>query len=390
MHFRDKIISLASHCLGLLLAPLTRPPNDLPNITSILVIKPCCIGDLLMATPALGQLRRQFPTARIAVATGPWSKDILHGNPHVDEIIDSRQVGVGPLRIREYLSLVSRLKTGDFQLCLVLDRSPLVSLLPFWAGIPLRAGLDSEGRGFSLNIRVPVTEDRHEAELYLDAVRALGIEIEEPRLEFSISAAAFQWAAEKLRPQLGQLIVLQAGGGVNPGSSMPEKRWPQERFGELARLFIENGYRIVAVGDQKDKEAAAYLTGLYNRTDEPVIDLTGQTTLEQLGAVASISSLYIGNDSGPTHLAAAVGAPVVAIFGPSRPQNYAPYTKKQAVVYKGEHCTNCEFGGGLLRQCRNNLRCMKEVSVEDVWRASKEMLRQEFIQDASAGAGREE
>ena len=175
MHLRDTIITLASHSLGLLLAPFTRPPKDLSNISSILVIKPCCIGDLVLATPAIGQLRKQFPNAKIAVATGQWSKDILRNNPDVDEIIDSRQVGVGSGRIREYLSLVSQLKDGDFQLCLVLDRSPLVSLLPFLAGIPVRVGLDSKGRGFPLNVRVPVTEDRHEAELYLDTVRAPGI-----------------------------------------------------------------------------------------------------------------------------------------------------------------------------------------------------------------------
>ncbi len=379
MPLRDTAITLASHSLRLIFAPFNRPPKDLPNITSILVIKPCCIGDLILATPAIGQLKKSFPHAKIAVATGPWSRDILINNPDVDEIIDSGQVGIGSkVSLKEYFSLVSKLKNKDFQLCLVLDRSPLVSLLPFLAGIPIRAGLDSKGRGFPLSIRVPVTEGRHEAELYLDTVRALNIGINEPELKFRVSDSALQWAKEKLSPQVGPLVVLQAGGGVNPGSSMFEKRWPLESYSELAGLFIEQGYRIVAIGDQSDKEAASYLMSLHNKNGEGVIDLAGQTTLEQLGAAISVSSLYIGNDSGPTHLAAAVGAPVVAIFGPSKPQTYAPYTKKKRVIYKGEHCVNCQFSGGLLRECRNNMRCMKEINVEEVWTAVQDLLKQGF------------
>ncbi len=378
MPFRDTIITVASHGLRHLFAPFARDPKDLSGITSILVIKPCCIGDLILATPAIGQLRKGLPHAKIVVATGAWSKVVLIDNPDVDEIIDLGQVGVGSkVRLKEYLSLASNLKNKHFQLCLVFDRSPLVSLLPLLAGVPVRAGLDSKGRGFSLNVRVPATEGKHEAELYLDIVRSLGIVVNQPQLRFCLPDSSLKWAREQLRPELGPLVVLQAGGGVNPGASMFEKRWPLERYSELAGLFIKRGYRIVAIGDQSDREAAGRLKRLHDNGTEKVIDLAGQTTLGQLGAALSMSSVYVGNDSGPTHLAAAVGTPVVAIFGPSRPESYAPYTKDTRIIYKGQHCMNCEFSGGLLRRCRNNLRCMSEISVEDVWRAAQDLLGQE-------------
>src|SRR5687767_11121432 len=110
MTLRDTAITLASYGLRLIFSPFAHPPKELSNITSILVIKPCCIGDLILATPAIGQLKKSFPYARISVATGPWSRDILINNPDVDEIIDSGQVGIGSkLKTKEYISLVSKL-----------------------------------------------------------------------------------------------------------------------------------------------------------------------------------------------------------------------------------------------------------------------------------------
>ena len=142
-----------------------------------------------MSTPLLEVIQRNYPEARITYVVGSWSKTIAEHHPAVAQVIDSSTVGIpGRYSIREYLHLARRLRRCHFDLAFVLDRSPMLTLLPWLANIPRRVGPDSLGRGFSLTDRVPVSATaaqlQHQAEIYLSLARALHLHINHPRMLF--------------------------------------------------------------------------------------------------------------------------------------------------------------------------------------------------------------
>ena len=340
---------------------------DTPN--SILIIKPCCLGDVLMATPVIAALRRAFPRARIDFAVGGWSRAMVENNPHLDGLVDCGSVGSGSrYSWHEYFDLVRRIRAGKYEVCFVLDRSPLISLLPYLGGIPQRVGLDSRGRGFSLTVGVSVVGLKHEAELYLDTVRAVGIEANEPRLEFYPTEENRRHVAEMLRaaPQV-PLVVIHPAGGSNPGMTLSAKRWPPQRFAALAdRLIEERGAQVVLVGGPEDGPVAA---AIKDGMRQKPWDLTGRLTFGQLGALLERCDLFIGHDTGAMHLAVAVGAPVAAIFGPSDPRMYGPYGENSVALWHDVGCNPCLLHGRWDAACRR-FRCIEAITVEKVWQAA--------------------
>ncbi|MEA3459698.1 MAG: lipopolysaccharide heptosyltransferase II [Chloroflexota bacterium] len=370
---RDAMVSLACRPLGIPFRLLHRP-SSLATPHSILIIKPCCIGDVLLATPVVAALRRAFPEVRLDFAVGPWSRAMVENNPHLDGIVDCGRVGSGPCSWREYLHLVRRIRARRYDACFVLDRSPLITLLPFLAGIPQRIGLDSQGRGFSLTVKVPVAGTKHEAELYLDALRAVGIEIREPKLEFYSTEEDRHYARNLLEEQQAGsreriVVVIHPGGGVNPGMSISAKRWPPERFARLADRLIKEGVQVVLVGGPGDKSISEAVKGAMHGR---VLDLTGELSWGQFGALLEEANLFIGHDTGAMHLAVAVGTPVVAIFGPSDPRMYGPCGKGVA-LWHDVGCNPC-FVRGRWREDCHEFRCIEAVTVEEVLEAALALL----------------
>ena len=319
-------------------ALLRTAPTASPHASecaNVLVIKPASLGDVLMSTAFLAALRAYLPHASITVLVTAWAKEALAGNPHCDRILDAGSVGFpGRYGIAEYRKCLSRLRTESFTHCFVLDRSPLMALLPRLAGIPWRAGLDSAGRGIALHVGVPCPADRHEVEIYLEVLRAVGYSVREPRLHFcpdtAADAAVSKLLAEIDLENVSPLIALHPGGGQNPGQEQVSKRWPSGSFQSLAdRLVHTLGASILLVGGPDDKPVtAAIRSGLSTR----FVDVAGRLTFPQLGALLRRCHLFIGNDSAPMHLAVAVRTPVVALFGPTSSQRYGPYGVKSAVV----------------------------------------------------------
>jgi lipopolysaccharide heptosyltransferase II len=374
---KDTLVSAICHLLRI---PFRLSPRSASfhTLNSILIIKPCCLGDVLMATPVIAALRQAFPRARIDFAVGGWSRAMVESNPHLDGLVDCGRVGSGSrYSWREYLDLVRRIRAGRYEACFVLDRSPLISLLPYLGGVPQRVGLDSQGRGFSLTLGVPVVDLKHEAELYLDTVRAVGIEVNEPRaetlaLEFHPPEADRRHVAEMLRavPQ-APLVVIHPAGGSNPGMSLSAKRWPPQRFAALAdRLIEEKGTQVFLVGGPDDGPIAAAIKEAMRQ--EPW-DLTGQLTFGQLGALLERCDLFIGHDTGAMHLAVAVSTPVVAIFGPSDPRMYGPYSEDSVTLWHDVGCNPCLWHGRWNAACRR-FKCIEAVTVEEVWQATASLL----------------
>ena len=363
---KDALVGAACRLLGIPFRLFARP-SPFASPRSILIIKPCCIGDVLLATPVVAALRRAFPQARLDFAVGPWSRAMVENNPRLDGILDCGPVGSGPYSWRDYLDLARRIRTRNYDACFVLSRSPLIGLLAYLAGIPRRVGLDSEGRGFSLTTRVPVAV-KHEAELYLDTLRAVGIEVGEPRLEFYPTEDDRRRARDLLEE--GRTVAIHPGGGVNPGMALSAKRWPPERFARLADSLIEGGARVVLVGGPGDEPIAEAIKAAMRK--QP-LDLTGKLTWGQLGALLEGVDLFVGHDTGATHLAVAVGAPVVAIFGPSDPRVYGPYRGRSAVLWHQVGCNPCLIHGRWKASCRR-FRCIEAVTVEEVLEAARALL----------------
>jgi ADP-heptose:LPS heptosyltransferase len=294
----------------------------------IVLVKPCCIGDVILATPLLAALRRGYPDAAIDWAAGSMVVDALRGHPALSRVLDCGPLANPASRPGSLLRLVRQLRAGHYDLAVVPDRSPLIGLAVWLAGIPRRAGLDSAGRGFSYTVRAPVDPDviRHEAEIYLDIARALGLDTKDCWADVPPTPAALEAARDALKQARAAdkpLIVVHPGGGVNAGMTLIEKRWPATCFAALAdRIADAIGGQIAVIGLESDRPA---VTAFMQAIAQPVLDLTLRLSLAATGALASLAALYIGNDNGVAHLAAASGGKVLMIFGPSDPRRYAPF-----------------------------------------------------------------
>ena len=335
---RDRALSCALLAVERVADAVQAPPPLPVAPRRLVVLKSCCLGDALEATPLIGALRRAYPDARLVAGVGRWSRPALCNNPDLDGLLDLEDIGVGRPHAAAYTRVVRRLRAGHFDVALVLDRTPLLTMLPLLAGIPVRAGIDSAGRGFPLNVRIPWTAVEQEAALFLRVGQALGAPIEGAHLIFAPTpeenaSVARLWNAAGLDGE--RVAALAPGGGQNPGMTFHAKRWPPARYAALAdHLHEEHGLRVVLAGSTDDVVVTAEVRRL---TRAPVVDLAGKTGgFGALGALFARCALFVGNDSGPMHLAAAVGAPVVAIFGPTDPAVYTPFSPR-IVALRGPH-----------------------------------------------------
>ena len=330
-----------------------------------------------MTTPLLEVIQRNYAEASITYVVGSWSKTIAEHHPAVTQVIDCGTVGIaGQYSLREYLQLARRLRQYHFDLAFVLDRSPMLTLLPWLAGVPRRVGPDSLGRGFSLTDRVPVstTPDQlqHQAEIYLGLARALHLNIDHPRMLFVPTEQEQQSAIRSNKLQ----VVVFPGGGSNPGMELTAKRWPIEKYRQLVEKLVgELDAQVLLIGGKDDYALnQSLLDGLQAPSDQ-VLNLAGQSSFGQTAAQIAASDLFIGNDSSPMHLAAAVGTPVIAIFGPTSPQEYGPYppdASDHIAIWKHPTGKPCFFLGQM--QACANCTCMQAITLDDVWNAVQRLI----------------
>lgn len=332
---RDRLLTLVLLSLERVVDSVQGRPEPPFLSRRIVVLKSCCLGDLLLATPLVRAMRVAYPSAQLDVAVGEWARPAVTGNPDIERLVELESVGVGRFRLFSYLRAVRRLRAGKYDLAVVLDRSPLMTVLPLLARIPIRAGIDSGGRGWPLNVRVPWTIAEHETRLFLRIAAALGAETVDPRPRFSPTPEDAA-EADRLWKDVGldgrRVVALAPGGGRNPGMIMESKRWPIERFAALAeRVETELSLALLIVGNADDRPVTRDLKA---RLHAPFVDITGCTSFGMLGAILQRCAAFVGNDSGPMHMAVAVGVPTVAIFGPTDPAVYA-HVETYALALRG-------------------------------------------------------
>jgi ADP-heptose:LPS heptosyltransferase len=301
----------------------------------ILILKPCCLGDLIFTTPLLAAIRRAYPNAHISWAVAESGLGVLATQPNLNHFFSTGARANPASRPASLLSLIQKMRAGGYDLLLVPDRSRWLSLAALLSGIKTRVGLDSAGRGFGYTLRVPVDPQmaRHEAEIYLDLARALAIDPAgcwanaQPSPASQAQADAL-WQQHKMG--LGPLVLVHPGGGINAGMYMTSKRWPPAHFANLAArcaAHLGSQTQIGVLGTPSDAEPVAALLALLAGQGLQHFHLAGgePVALAVVAALAQRAALYLGNDNGVGHLAAAAGAKVAMIFGPSDPRRYAPF-----------------------------------------------------------------
>jgi ADP-heptose:LPS heptosyltransferase len=292
----------------------------------------------LRATGFTATLRRALPEARITFAVGDYAAPAVANNPDIDEILSMGLLGT-PRRYdaAHYLAFVRRIRERRFDAAFVLDRSPAMALLPYFARVPYRIGLDSRQRGFPHTTRVPVGTEDNEVETYRRVAEIVGLKSTDVPCVFRPTQndfAAAQRLAEEFDLDSGGLrVVIAPGGGVNPGAVVVTKRWPAERFAAVADWLVEEfDARVCLVGTAPDSPSIAAMTRAMNRA---ATNLAGHTTFGQLGALIAGSGLFVGNDSASAQLALGVTTPSVTVFTATEPWIYSTTTPQAIPVFTG-------------------------------------------------------
>ena len=328
------------------------------EIRRILIIHPNWRGDVLFSTALVRALKDRFPRASICSLIVSRCKEILEGNPDIDEIICQPQTK-GLKNFLRGFELVFLLRRKSFDVAFLLTPSFSRSLFLFLAGIPLRVGYKKGRKSIFLNKKVDLSiGDRHRAEHFLGLAYFLGIK-KEKDYHFFISLEDEQWAdnfLNKNRIDKKDFLVI-----LNPGGNWELKRWPAESFALLGdRLIQEYKAKIIISGSEEDRELAERISSLMQA--KPIL-AAGKTTLKQLGALFKKANLVIANDSGPMHIAVALGSPVIALFGPTSSQITGPYSQRKnwRVIQKNVGCPLPCYN----LNCSQN-RCMQAISVDEV------------------------
>jgi heptosyltransferase-2 len=334
--------------------------------TSILVRGVNWVGDAVMTIPAIRALRKACPGAHISLLVKPSVRPVFEAEPAVDEIIDYDDRFRG---IRGKISLAAFLRKRKFSRAILLQNAFDAALLAFLAGIPERTGYNRDGRGLLLTRPVACDgADRkvHHIQYYLNLLAAAGIRAEytHPRIHL------LPEEREKARESLSRLRrpVL----GINPGAAFGSaKRWLPGRFAGVASLFIrDTGGSVVIFGGGGETDIAKEIVA--GRESADMLDLAGKTSLRELIGLISECDVFLTNDSGPMHIAYAVGTPLAALFGSTDPLLTGPVGEGNAIIRKAFDCGPC-----FKRTCaRKDLRCMYAITADEVYESIRKILPQ--------------
>jgi len=331
------------------------------------------VGDAIMALPALRVVRARFPDARIAILALPYVADIYRGQKICDELISYDPKGAhAGLVGRERLA--KELRKQKFDVALLLQNAFDAAWLAWRSGIPERVGYARDGRSLLLTRKIPAPKrgeiPAHEQFYYLELLRRAGWIDSLPGESFialDVSEEHRRQAEEALssagaRPNAVRIAI---GAGASYGSA---KCWPPDRFAEFVNRFrLHTDADVILFGTAAEQKVSdAIGAGIKG----PSISLVGKTAIAALPALLSRCQLFVGNDSGAMHVAAAVGLPVVAIFGPTDPHGTAPVTPRCTVVQEKPYCSPC-----FLRRCPIDHRCMTSVRPETVEAEARGWLR---------------
>ncbi|MDP2941121.1 MAG: glycosyltransferase family 9 protein [Candidatus Omnitrophota bacterium] len=352
----------------------------------ILLVNPFGIGDVLFTTAVIRAIKDAYPDSFIGYWCNQRVSELLEINPAVNVVFplsrgdlkkifrQSKFSGMG-----KFFSLFYGIKRQKFDILLDFSLEHRYSLMAKLLGIRQRIGFNYKGRGRFLTEKISLEgyKGRHVVEYYLDLLQFLYIKAEGGKLELPLSQES-RIKARNLFLSFGikpadTVVGIVPGAGASWGRDAGMKHWPAIRFTRLAdRIADELGAKIVILGDEKDRPLADTIAGMMKHRP---VDLIAKTSLEETAAVMSELKLSVTNDGGPLHMAVAVGAKTVSIFGPVDENVYGPYPKSQwhEVITRQMPCRPC-YQNFRLPLCENGRACIEEITVEEVFAAVRRLL----------------
>jgi len=327
------------------------------------------IGDAIMTTPAIRAIRKAFPVARITLLAKPWVIPVFESSPHVDDLMVYDEKGrhggmVGKVRLARDLGRVG------FEASILLQNAVEAAIITRMAGIPIRLGYDTDARRLLLTHAVrtiPEIKKVHQTGYYLHLLREAGLPAKTGALHLTLDKS-HRSRAMKILQNRGvapdDRIV-----GLNPSAAFGSaKQWFPHRFADAAnQIQTQFNTRTLIFGGPADRELGSRIARLVKKSP---VDLSGQTTLSEAMALIDRCSLFITNDSGLMHVAAALNKPLVAIFGSTNPVTTGPFSSNSRVIQSRVACSPC-----LKPVCQKiQKECMVQIDTEQVVRAAGEML----------------
>lgn len=333
----------------------------------ILIVNVNWIGDVLFTTPFIRAARESYPDGYIACLLHPRCKDMLEGNLRLDEIITYDEEGAHKSTIGK-IKLIMELRKRHFDIAFILHRSFTKALIAYLAGIPERVGYPTKDRRMLLtkSIEEPI-EEVHKVEYFLNLARGYGMKSSDRSYEFFIKDSDRTYIkgflADNGVAEKDSLVAICPGGNWDP------KRWPKENFAKICDCLAEKfGVKIVITGAKKETGLAE---DIRKEMKAPAIIAAGRTTLKELGALLERANLVIANDTGSMHIAVAVKAKVIALFGPTSPEITGPYGKgNYRVIFNNASCDVPCYDV----ICKEN-RCMLAIKTDDVLLMAEELLK---------------
>lgn len=340
---------------------------------NILVRATNWVGDAVMSVPALQALRRQYPEARISILARPWVASLYGREPFCDELIPYNAPR-GWRGMREKWATAAGLRRRNFDCAILFQNAFEAAALARAARIPVRAGYSRDARAWLLTHPIPIPKPgetpRHQRFYYLELLKRAGLiggyAPDEPiRLSASEAAA-----------RAGRLCFQEAGFsspviGVSPGAAYGgAKRWFPERFAEAAaQLATERGAGIAIFGSAEEAPIGEAVRAAVGTVGLRCVNFAGKTSLQEFIDMAAACEIFLTNDSGPMHIASALGVPTVAIFGATDEIATGPTGPHSKVVRVAVECSPC-----LLRECPIDHRCMSGVSAARVLETARELV----------------
>lgn len=336
----------------------------------ILIRGPNWVGDAVLAIPAMKAVRALFPDAEITLFVRPFVAGLYAAAPFIDKVWSEAK----PSSLADWIRITRDIRNRRFDMALLLPNSFESALMMLLGGVPQRVGYATEGRQWLLtNAVTAASKSSHQMQYYLYLVKVISAtwrsaspRVESPSIEIEATAQERNTARRLLAregiPIEAPFLVLSPGAAYGTA-----KRWHEDRFATVAEtLARELGFYVAVIGSEMEQPIAARIC---ERTVCATAILAGKTSLETLIGVLAESSLIITNDSGPMHIAAALGVPTVAIFGSTDETVTGPYGLRTRIVKHPVECSPC-----LLRHCPIDHRCMNGITVDEVCRAARELV----------------
>ncbi len=353
----------------------------------ILIINPFGIGDVLFTTPLIHTLKDAFPGVGIGYLCNRRSLAVLENNLFLDYLFVYERDEFEAVRRKSFFLwlgkinlLLNEIKKERFEVCLDFSLNRQYGFFSWYCGIPERIGYDFKNRGNFLTkkIRLSGYTGKHVIEYYLGLLKFLNLEVKYRNPEFYLKEEDLAWAEQFLADKQvdvdNLLVVLIPAGGKSWGKDSYLKHWPVENFARLADKIVEK-YKatIIILGDSSEKEICS---SLKNNMHYGALDLSGEITINQLGALISKAGLVITNDGGPLHIAVALGRKTLSFFGPVDPAVYGPYPldpQRHAVLFKELDCRPC-YQNFRLKTCSKDRLCLKGITLQDAEEALAKLL----------------